>query len=171
MFSVRVEKISDHDDVRRVNLLAFGHKAESELVDSLRNTDNFISELSLVATHDGRIIGHLLVSKVRVVSNDHQTEILSLAPVCVLPEFQDKGVGTMLIKEALTKCGLLGYPAMVVMGSPKFYTRFGFDEASKYGLKTHFNVPSEAYMVVIYDDSRVEELHGFVEYPKQFDNF
>lgn len=167
---VRVEKIKDHESVRRVNMIAFGRKAESELVDSIRNTDAFISELSLVAVLRDRIIGHLLISKVQIESNDHSEEILSLAPISVIPEYQRMGVGTKLIESALIKCGSLGYPALVVLGNPKFYTKFGFKEASKYEIKSHYNIPSEAYMVLFYDDSKIGSVKGFVKYPKEFDN-
>lgn len=75
-------------------------------------------------------------------------EILELAPLAVLPKYQKSGIGKMLMNKAIERAKELGYKSIVVLGHEKYYPKFGFEKASKYGVKAPFEVLDEAYMML-----------------------
>jgi putative acetyltransferase len=130
---VRSEKPEDIEAVRRVNIAAFGRSSEADLVDRLRNLS---STISLVAVVSDQIVGHLFFSPVTI--DNSSLFLLGLAPVAVLPDYQRQGIGTMLIQEGLKECHPLGCKAVVVLGDPAYYSRFGFIPAKMKGLKCEY---------------------------------
>ena len=86
---------------------------EQDLVDALRKGDSYIPELSLVAEIDGKIVGLIMFTKLRI-GNSTQ---LALAPLSVLPEYQKQGIGTALIHEGHKRARTLGYWYSVVLGN------------------------------------------------------
>jgi len=88
----------------------------------------------------------------------------------VLPEFQNKGIGSMLVKEGLRIIRNMSYPFVIVLGHEMFYQRFGFQCASSYGLKCQWeNVPDDAFMVMIIDKLVMEGISGVAKYRDEFD--
>ena len=117
---IRQEQENDFQAVREVVELAFrdvedSDQSEPYLVERLRKTDAYIPELSLVAELNGEIIGHLMMSKVEIVSEDPSVISLGLAPVSVVPKYQRIGVGSALIREAHKRAGELGYKSAVLL--------------------------------------------------------
>src|SRR5690606_39246650 len=95
---IRQEKRDDSNAVFEVNHLAFGRENEARLVGLLRESTAFVPELSLVATWDNVIVGHILFSKIQILNDDKgEVESLALAPMAVIPGFQQKGIGGQLI--------------------------------------------------------------------------
>ena len=93
---------------------------------SLRNSDEFIPDLSLVALHKDKIIGHILLSKIFIVKGEKSIESLALAPISVLPNYQNKGVGQSLIQRSLEIAEELNFDSVIVMGHSEYYPKFGF---------------------------------------------
>ncbi len=174
--NIRPETPSDYPGITEVNDLAFGQPAEGKLVEKLRRNPKFVPELSLVAEIGGKILGHILFFSVVVKSEagdkgpegyeEHET--LSLAPLSVLPEFQKQGIGGRLIKEGLETCKKLGYGSVIVLGHPEYYSSFGFEPASKWGIKDPFGAPEEAFMALELKEGALEGISGVVEYPEEF---
>ena len=131
MLLVRREQPADIAAIRQVHALVFGRSAEANLVDTLRMRGKVV--LSLVAAEGDRIVGHILFSPVTIASDDHTFPAVGLAPMAVLPEFQRRGIGSLLVKASLVECQHLGYDGVVVLGHPSYYPRFGFVPASRYG--------------------------------------
>lgn len=131
-------------------------------------SSSFIPELSLVAEMEGNIVGHLLLTKIKIRDGDEQWNSLALAPVSVLPEFQGKGIGGMLIEYAHHKARELGYESVVVVGHEKYYPKFGYQRADKFGIRAPFDVPPENCMVVELSEKSLARVHGVVEYAKEF---
>ena len=90
---IRGETAADIDVIRQVTDAAFGETSESLLVDLIRASENFVPELSLVAVEDGKVIGHVLFSHVMLETKEPRT-VLSLAPLTVHPDHQNKGANT-----------------------------------------------------------------------------
>src|SRR6266851_10467374 len=107
--NIRCEMPADHEGIREVIREAFDRPNEARLVDALRASPSFIPELSLVADLNGRIVGHVLFSRLAVEGNGHPVELLALAPMAVLPECQRQGVGRHLIGMGLVLASMLGY--------------------------------------------------------------
>ena len=172
---IRQEQLEDYEFTESVVKLAFANaeysdNKEHKLVSRIRKSNVFIPKLSLVATDKdtGKILGHILLSKIIISKDDQITESLALAPVSVLPEYQNKGVGLLLITEALKEAKELGYNSVVVLGHPEYYPKFGFKKASVWGIKAPFDVPDEAFMAIELRDNALDGVSGVVEYPSVF---
>jgi alpha-D-ribose 1-methylphosphonate 5-triphosphate synthase subunit PhnI len=165
---VRSEEIKDYSSIAKVNNLAFGQENEAKLIDKIRQSDRFINELSLVAELDRKIIGHIMFSYIDLIGK-HTTKVLALAPVAVLPEYQNKGVGSLLVKRGLEIAEKMRLPLVIVLGEPKFYSRFGFETASDYSIQSPFEVPDK-YFMVRFLNNETDKLQGKIIYPASFNN-
>lgn len=142
---------------------------EHELVSRIRQSDGFIPALSLVAAHNhGQLIGHILLSRITIQGDKHSVQSLALAPVAVLPEYQSQGIGKQLICEALRQAAQLGYESVIVLGHPQYYPKFGFKQATTWGIKAPFEVPDEAFMALELREHALKHVAGVVEYPSVF---
>lgn len=142
MIHVRFEEPSDVAAIRRVNEAAFGQPDEARLVDLLRDAARPF--LSLVAEDEGEIVGHIAFTPVDAGG----TTILGLAPMAVAPERQRQGIGSMLVRRGLEACRRAGFAAVVVLGHPEYYPRFGFEPAAPHGLRSEYDVPDPVFMVL-----------------------
>lgn len=171
--NVRQEKPADYPAVFELIEKAFrnlevSNHLEHFLVERLRESKTFIPELSLVALLENKIVGHILLSKIKIKNNDKEFETLILAPVSVLPEFQNSGVGSQLINEAHKKAIELGFKSVILVGHEDYYPRFGYKKAIEFGIKQPFDVPEENSLVVELVDNGFDNVSGIVEYPKCF---
>ena len=123
--------------------------------------------VSLVAEEGQKIVGHILFSPV-ALSGHPGEKIMGLAPMAVLPEFQRCGVGTQLVKAGLESCATLGCAAIVVLGHPEFYPRFGFLPAVKYGVECDYDVPPEVFMALELQSGALAGKAGKVAYHSAF---
>lgn len=174
-FIIRQEQVEDYEITEKVIKYAFADaehsdKKEHKLVSRIRKSDTFIPKLSLVAvdTNNNKIVGHILLSKIKINNGNQIEESLALAPVSVLPEYQNKGIGKCLILEALKQAKRSGYKSIVVMGHPEYYPKFGFKKASRLGIKAPFEVPDEAFMAIKLQENGFYNVSGIVEYPSVF---
>jgi putative acetyltransferase len=164
MISIRVEQPGDADGVRETNQKAFGSPLEARLVDALRTSSDY---LSLVATIDGRVVGHILFTPV-TIEPPVDRRIAGLAPMAVRPEHQRSGIGGQLIRAGLAECRRQGYSAVVVLGHPEYYPRFGFVPAHTFGLRCEFPSPPEAFMATELERDALRRIRGLVRYLAQF---
>ena len=119
--TIRPESIEDPQSIWHVNQAAFEGDAEANLVDALR--DGGFVDVSIVAEVDGKVVGHILFSRVAIVTKVGTVDALSLAPMAVLPSHQRQGIGTKLVKSGLAACREQGHRIVVVLGHPEFYPR------------------------------------------------
>lgn len=171
---VRQEVPRDYKETEEVVQKAFEHAefadhTEHLLVARLRKGDAFIKELSLVATANGKIIGHILFTKLEIVDGKKVYPSLGLAPLSVLPEFQRTGVGKLLMEEGLKRCTDLGYTSVILLGHPSYYPRFGFRKASEFNIRAPFPAPDEAFMAMELVPGSLSKVKGMVKHPKEFD--
>ena len=143
------------------------HK-EQFLVERLRKSNAFIPELSLVAQIDEKIVGHILTTKLKIRNNTNEFDSLALAPVSVLPEYQGKGIGGKLIIETHKTAKELGYKSIILLGHEKYYPKFGYEQADKFGIELPFEVPKENCMAIELVENGLNGVNGIVEYPKEF---
>lgn len=163
---VRRERPGDEAAIARVNDEAFGGPDESRLVGAVRQAGH--AAISLVAEVGGRIVGHILFTAVTVGSLESGLATLGLGPMAVLPERQRQGIGSALVEAGLRECARLGCAAVVVIGHPEFYPRFGFRRASTYGLQSEYDVPDEAFMALELVAGALAGQRGLVRFPPEF---
>lgn len=167
---IRQENKNDIKDIYEINALAFGQENEAKLVDLLRNSGSFVPELSLVATIDNKIVGHILFTKIKIADEkQNEIESLALAPMAVKPEFQKNGIGGQLIRAGLDKARELNFKSVIVLGHKRYYPKFGFVPTSKWNIKSPFDVPAEAFMGIELIEDGLKNVSGTVIYPKEFD--
>lgn len=168
MVEVRFERPEDIDEVRLLNDKAFGQIFEGRIVDNLRKSRNRI--LSLVAISKNKVVGHIMFSPVTIETQKGVIEGMGLAPMAVSPELQNQGIGSILVKEGLRIVRNTSCPFVIVLGHEKYYPRFGFQRASKYGLKCQWEgIPDEAFMAMILNDSVMKGVSGIVRYRNELD--
>ena len=168
ILTVRPEKAEDIGAIRKLNKKAFKGNDESKLIDAIRGSDGFIPGLSLAAEKDGKIVGHILFSPVKIKGPAGAAPALALAPMAVLPAFQNQGIGTELVKRGLEECRKLGHKIVVVVGHAGYYPRFGFVKAGEKGLQLPFEAPEEIFMALELVPGALDEVKGTVEYPPAF---
>ena len=143
---IRVEQPGDIPHIRDIVAHAFGQRLEADLVDQLRADGDLLISLVAVAGN-GELVGHILFSKLSVEgTRGRLTEAAALAPLAVRPEYQGKGVGTALTQAGIRGCTARGLAAIIVVGDPKFYQRFGFSATAAGSLKSPY--PGDAFMAL-----------------------
>ncbi len=164
---VRAETPEDFSAIDVVNLSAFEGEAEAQLIAELRKSPSFIPDLSLVAELNGRIVGHVVLTRVKLVSDQGESEILALGPMSVVPSQSHRGIGSELIDAAVARARPLCYNAIVVAGHPDYYLRFGFRPASDWGLSCNLPIPEDALTAMELVEGALAG-GGRVEYPELF---
>jgi len=163
LIEIREERSDDVAAVREVNRRAFGQDQESNIVDALRT--NGAALLSLVATVNGQVAGHIMYSPLTVAEN---VLGVALGPMAVVPEYQRQGIGTQLIEAGNRKIKDAGYPFIIVVGHAEYYPRFGFRPANEYGIRCEWDVPDDVFMLLVLDQAKMEGVSGLAKYRHEF---
>lgn len=161
---IREREPADDDAIRRLNDLVFGGPFEGKLIDELR--DAFIDAVELVAVEDDTIVGHILFSALTTMVDDDAVPTLSLAPMCVHPDHQRSGIGSALVEVGLELARRREWQAVVVLGHPDYYPRFGFSAELASGLDSPFE--GESFMALELVPGALDGDDGLVVYPAAF---
>jgi putative acetyltransferase len=142
------ERPADVAAIRAVTISAFlnaPHTSHTEqfIVDALREAGQLT--VSLVATVDGTVVGHVAISPVSI--SDGATGWHGLGPISVAPEYQRRGIGSRLMREALRVLRERGASGCVLLGEPEYYCRFGFAVVPHLKLP---GVPSEYFQALAF---------------------
>jgi putative acetyltransferase len=164
--AIRADQPGDAPAVREINEQAFGGPQEARIVDALRGA---IGAISLVAESGDRLVGHILFTPIAVEPPVSGRRFAGLGPMAVRPDHQRRGIGGQLVRAGLDECRRLGYAAVVVIGHPEYYPRFGFVPGDTRGLQYEHPVPREAFMVLELETGALAGCAGVVRYPPQFD--
>lgn len=166
MIFIRPERPEDYSAVFEIHRRAFGREAEAKLVEALRHVAD--PQISLVAVRADRVVGHIFFSPVTVEGPHASLRALGLAPMAVLPELQNRGIGSALVRAGLEAARRAGHRIVVVLGHPDYYPRFGFEIASRTGIRYEHPVPDEAFMVLELETGALRGHTGVVKYLPEF---
>jgi len=161
---IRQETAADRAAVAALNDAAFGGSAESALVERLR--DAGLATISLVAVEPEGLVGHLLLSPLEVEMDGRPVRSLALAPMAVALGRQRRGIGSALVREGLRLAREYGWEAVVVLGHPDYYPRFGFSAGLAARLQGPFAGP--AFMALELVPAALAGERGRVAYPAAF---
>ncbi|MGH8694782.1 MAG: GNAT family N-acetyltransferase [Burkholderiales bacterium] len=168
MSLIRKERPEDAEAVGAILVTAFGREAEARLVERLRASGRIVC--AMIAEEKGRVLGHVVFSRIAVESADSVIPVLALAPLAVLPAFQRLGIGSALVSAGLERCRLERHARVLALGDPGYYGRFGFVPASRFGLKCPFPAPEEAFMAMELEPGAFAQVSGVVRYGHEFDD-
>jgi putative acetyltransferase len=163
---IREEMRQDHEAISEVNRLAFAGDGEAQLVDRLRADGLVVA--SLVAVEQDQVVGHILLSELPIETERGLLPAVSLAPMAVRPAWQRRGVGSALVRAGLTACQERGKVAVMVLGHPTYYTRFGFSPALAKPLQSPYSCAGEAWMAMDLTPGALTGVTGTVRYPEAF---
>ncbi|WP_299468545.1 N-acetyltransferase [uncultured Gimesia sp.] len=171
MFQIRQETVQDNTAIRQIHERAFGQSAEADLVDRLRISCP--DQISLVAVAGDQLVGHILFTPAKIEYTDgSKVSGIGLAPLAVLPEFQGKGVGSLLIQAGLDQLHELKQSFVIVLGHPGYYSRFGFEPAYRYQISCEFTGENrEAFMIYLLNHPAFQAKEGVARYHPDFSAF
>ena len=144
----RLEGPGEQAEVREVVRAAFGDEGVEGIVDDLRTSDAWL-DLSYVAEVEGRLVGHVAFTRSLLDAPSRLVDVLVLSPLSVLPSMQGRGIGSALVRHALTELDDRPEPLVFLEGSPTYYSRFGFVAGAELGFRRPSRrIPSAAFQVL-----------------------
>ncbi len=171
--TVRPENAVDAPAIAEVILRAFqslsySDHTEQVMVDRLRASNAYLPPLAMVAEIANQIVGHIMLTRVAIRDGETSFASLALAPLSVLPEFQNRGVGTALVKEAHKRALHLGFSSVIVLGTPHYYSQFGYVPLSSCNIRVPFEIREENCMITPLTVDGLSGVRGVVEYPSEW---
>lgn len=137
---IRNERQKDRETVEEITRKAFYNLyvpgcTEHYLVHIMREHEDFIPELDFVLERNGEVIGNIMYTRATLTDENGNTkDILTFGPVCILPGYQRKGYGKLLMEYSFEKAAQAGYDVIVIFGSPANYVSRGFKSCKKYSV-------------------------------------
>ena len=134
---------------------------EHYLVHLLRTVPTLVPELNLVAELDGKLAGHIIYTKSKIVDdNGREYETLTFGPITVMPALQGIGLGQALMRHSFAEAKRLGYRAVLIFGHPSYYPRAGFRPAAEFGIATSDGHNRDAFMAYPLYDGALDGISG-----------
>ncbi len=161
---IRSQRPNDTEAVRQVYEQAFEQRDEADLVDALISQD--YARIALVAQLDDNIVGAILFSDLPIETPQGTFDALALAPLAVIPDKQNKGIGSELVRAGLSACREGDHRVVIVLGDPNYYGRFGFSAELARGLQSPF--PRDAFQALELVEHVLQGVQGQVKYPPPF---
>lgn len=171
---IRLEEEKDYFETENLTREAFWNVYregcfEHLIIHNLRKDKSFVKELDYCIEIDNKIIANIVYAKGKLkLENGNIREILIFGPVSVLPKYQKKGYGEKLINYTIEKAKELGFDAIVIMGNPNYYKKFGFESCSKYKIyyeEIDKKEETPFFMIKILNDNNIENLKGIYSAP------
>lgn len=160
--TIKLESPADCPAIRNVITAAFKGVSgatgdEANLVERLRTSPEYVPHLSLIACLNGKIIAHIMFTRVYI---EGAWQSLALSPLAVLPEYQRRGVGALLVEEGHRLALELGFVASVVMGCAEYYPRFGYRPLSEFSCTVPFNIAPECALAKELVPGALQQVRG-----------
>lgn len=168
--NIRPETEKDYDEIYDLIKTAFETADvkdgdEQDFAVGLRNSINYIPELALIAETDGKLTGHIMLTKTYVQKPDgNMYEALLLAPISVLLEYRDRKIGSALIYEGFRLAREMGFEAVFLCGDPAYYHRFGFRPTASFGISNRQGYPEENVMVCELKPNALKGVAGVADF-------
>jgi len=172
---LRLEQPSDYFTVEKITYEAFKtapHAGGDEalLAHKLRKAGTFVPELDYVAEFDGIVVGNIMYTRSKVVNDRTEWETLTFGPVSVAPAYQQRGVGSALIRHTLNTARDMGFRAVLIFGHPAYYPRFGFVNAAQFGITTADGKNFDAFMALPLFDGALDKVNGKLMYDPVYES-
>ena len=114
---------------------------EQNFVDRLRAGPDYLPDLARLAVDGDRIVGHVMLTRTRLATAVGAREILLLAPLAVALDHRRAGLGERLTRDVLARAAAAGFTAVILVGDPAYYERFGFRRSTDLGIANTDGIP------------------------------
>ncbi len=173
---IRLESENDYFEVENLVRDSFWNvyrpgAYEHFIVHNLRDDDSFIDGLAYVIEMDNKIIGHINYSRGKICYENYSEPAVVLGPIAIHKSYQNQGFGSKLIEFTLDMAKNEGIPIVFVVGDENYYSRFGFESASKYNLYldgTDLDEENPFFMINVFDESKLTQGIGIFHNPDVF---
>ena len=175
--TIRLEREDDYVKVENLVRNSFWNvyrpgALEHFIVHKLREDESFIKDLAYIIEKDSLIIGHINYSRGSLNSeNGKNIDAIVLGPICVDENYQNQGFGSKLIRYTLKLIEDKGIPYVFVIGDENYYSRFGFDSASKYNMfleHTDTEQENPFFMIKIFNEDEISLEKAIFSNPEVF---
>jgi len=166
--SFRSEKISEIELIDALIRQSFEGAEEADLVKGLRDRGALLFSIVAIDKATDQIVGHMALSLVTIEGSDRTWQALGLAPLSVLPDFQNQGIGSSLINYWFQEYAEDFFNAVFLLGEPKYYQKFGFEIASNYGFVWQNNGGEDFFQVKEIKKGFLQKAAGTVFYNEAF---
>ena len=136
--------------------------SEQDLIKRLRSSTGYLPEQELVALDDDRIVGHILTTRIVIDGAAGPVNALEVAPLCVASVHRCHGIGALLMEEALNRGRAAGFPAVFLVGDPRYYARFGFRPVAELGIHNASSIPDDVVLGVELEPGTLYSTDGSV---------
>jgi len=162
---IRLEEEKDYRAVEELTREAFWNihfpgADEHYLVHVLRKAKEFVKELDFVVCIDNKIAGNIMYAESKIIDTDKEHTVLTFGPLSVLPEYQNKGLGSKLINHTIPLAKQMGYRAILIYGHPDYYNRFGFKASKEYNITNKEGKFPAALLVLELYPNALDGIHG-----------
>ena len=115
-----------------------------------------------------KVVGHILLTRLKIINDQQKFDSLGMAPVSVIPEFQGQGIGAQLIEYSHQVARALGHTSIILLGHEHYYPKFGYRQAHLFDIELPFEVPQENCMAIELVENGLSGISGVVAYPEEF---
>ena len=170
---IRKEEPADYKDTELMAMRSFWNKYKPEadehfLIRIIRESEDYIPEISRIAVYNGRVVGAVYYTKAWIVDGDRKNEVITFGPLAVEPTMEGHDIGGCLMRETIRLAKDAGYSGIVLMGEPYYYPRFGFERGAKYGITDEQGNSWEALMCLPLNND-FSEIKGKLVESKDFE--
>jgi predicted N-acetyltransferase YhbS len=154
---IRAEEPADYKETELMTMRSFWNKywpgaTEHLLIRIIRESADYIPEISCVAELDGKIVGAVYYTKAWIVDGDTKHKIVTLGPLAVEPTLEGNNIGGALIRETIKLAKDSGVAGISLIGEPNYYPRFGFKRGVEFGITDSFGNTFDELMILPLND-------------------
>jgi len=164
---VRPETADDREAIRELLIAGYGTEEIADMIDQLRDDPGNLISLVAESDDDGKILGHVAFTPV-MLDGHSELGLTGLACTAVADSARGDGVGSELVHEGMVVSQHHGAAAVITLGFPGYYARFGFEPADRYGLVCEYETPRDKFLIRLLEPSELEGCTGTVRYPQAF---
>lgn len=164
-FIIRSEKKEDYEQIALIHIGAFRHDLEANIIENLRKDSHYDKDLSLVAEMNGKIVGHILFSRISIENSYESYQAVVLAPLAVDNQYRGIGIGSKLVQAGIEVAKAKGFKLMLVSGH-SYYDKFGF-QCTKQIFRPN-PVLEKHIRVLELEEGAGQGVVGVIKYPKAF---
>lgn len=143
---------------------------EHYLVHILRISHDYIPNLSRVAEIDNKIVGTIMYSKAYVMDGDKRTDVITFGPLCIEPEYQNRGIDGALLERTMQLASEQGYQAIIIFGEPEYYPHHGFKTCNHFDITTNEDKNFDAFMGIELVPGGLDRVRGKFYESKVFED-